>query len=141
MKRSMLISLALGSLMLTACGQAKPEAAGEGSSSSSVESAAAMSAVSSVEAEARIIRVEASNWEFTPATITAEVGEKVKLEFVGIAGDHGVAVPDLGLDVKFNEGETATVELPTDTAGTFPFKCNVFCGEGHREMTGTIVIE
>lgn len=93
------------------------------------------------EPEARVIRVEASNWAFTPSTITAKVGEKVTVTFVGIAGHHGVAVPDLGIDVKFDEGQTATVDLPTDTAGTFPFRCNVFCGEGHREMTGTIVIE
>ena len=113
------------------------------SASSSVE--AMMPASSSSEGammeDARVVRIEASNWEFTPSTVSAKVGEKVKLEFVGVDGNHGVAVADLGIDVNFDEGETATVDLPTDTAGTFPFRCNVFCGEGHREMTGTIVIE
>jgi cytochrome c oxidase subunit 2 len=25
-------------------------------------------------------------------------------------------------------------------SGTFPFHCDVFCGEGHEEMTGEIVV-
>lgn len=132
MKRSVLVSLILGSLLLSACGQTQPTATGEGASSSSVVSAAS---------DARIIRVEASNWTFTPSIITAKVGEKVKLEFVGVSGNHGIGVLDLGIDVKADEGQTVTVDLPTDKAGTFPFRCNVFCGEGHREMTGAIVIE
>ena len=91
--------------------------------------------------DARVVRVEVSNWKFTPSIITAEVGEKVKVAFVGVVGNHGVAIPDLGIDMKFNEGVTATMDLPTDTAGTFPFRCNVLCREGHRAMTGAIVIE
>ncbi|MDO8468414.1 MAG: cupredoxin domain-containing protein [Candidatus Peribacter sp.] len=137
MKRSILVSLVLGSLLLSACGQTKPPATGDVASSAS----SAVSAASSVQGEARVIRVEASNWAFTPSVITAKVGEKVKLEFVGVSGNHGIGVPDLGLDVKFNEGQTVTADLPTDKAGSFPFKCNVLCGEGHRDMTGTIVVE
>ena len=136
MKRSILASLALGSLLLSACGQANPLATGDGASFSS-----AVSAASSVQGEARVIRIEASNWKFTPSTINAKVGEKVQIEMVNVSGMHGIAVPELGIDVKADEGQTVTVDLPTDKAGTFPFKCNVFCGEGHREMTGTIVIE
>jgi len=132
MKRSVLASLVLGSLLLSACGQAKPTATDEGASSSSVVSAAS---------DARIIRVEATNWAFTPSTIKAKVGEKVKIEMVNVSGTHGIAVPELGIDVQAEEGQTVTVDLPTDKAGTFPFRCNVFCGEGHREMTGEIVIE
>jgi len=132
MKRSVLASLVLGSLLLSACGQAKPTATGEGASSSSVVSAAS---------DARIIRVEATNWAFTPSTITAKVGEKVKLELVGVSGDHGIGVPALDLDVKFKAGETVTVDLPTDKAGVYPFRCNVMCGDGHFDMLGTIVIE
>ena len=132
MKRSALLSLILGSLLLSACGQAQPPVTGEGASSSSVAAAAS---------DARVIRVEATDWTFTPSTVTAKVGEKVKLELVGVSGDHGIGVPALGLDVKFNEGETVTVDLPTDKAGVYPFRCNVMCGDGHFDMLGSIVIE
>ncbi len=132
MKRSALVSLVLGSLLLSACGQAQPPATGEGASSSAVVSAAS---------DARVIRVEATDWTFTPSTITAKVGEKVKLELVGVSGDHGIGVPALNLDVKFKAGETVTVDLPTDKAGVYPFRCNVMCGDGHFDMLGSIVIE
>lgn len=141
MKRSILVSLVLGSLLLSACGQANLGNTDQGSSSSSAVSAASASEVSSAPSDARVIRVEASNWAFTPSTITAKVGEKVKLQLVGVSGNHGLGATDLGLDVKFNEGETVTADLPTDKAGIFPFRCNVLCGEGHRAMTGAIVIE
>lgn len=95
---------------------------------------------SSVQDEARVVRVEVSNWAFTPPVITAKVGEKVTLTLVGVSGNHGLLAPDLGLDVKVNEGETVSVELSTDRPGTFPFRCNVFCGEGHKDMTGAITI-
>lgn len=154
MKRSFLVSLVLGSLLLAAC-QADSGTNGNGSSSGAssrtVASASSPSSVSSVSADAsssaslesavRTIRVVATNWSFTPSTINAQVGEKVKLEVVSVSGNHGIGVPVIGLDVKINEGQTVTVDLPTDKAGTFPFRCNVLCGEGHFDMMGAIVIE
>ncbi len=145
MKRPILFSLVLGSLLLSACGQATIGNTDQGSSSSAASSAEAVSSAtasgsSSIAAQARVIRIEASNWTFTPSIITAKVGERVTLELVGVSGNHGIGIPDLGIDVKLNAGETVTVDLPTEKAGTFPFRCNVMCGEGHREMTGSITI-
>jgi len=146
MKKSLLLSLIAGGVFLSACSQANVGTTDQGTSSSASSSAVSVSSetasgASSVAAEARVIRIEASNWAFTPSAITAKVGEKVTLEIVGVSGNHGIAVPDLGLDVKVDEGQTVTVDLPTDKAGTFSFRCNVMCGEGHRDMTGSIVIE
>jgi len=143
MKKPILFSLIAGGVLLSACGQASvaPTEQDASSSSSVSVSSATASGASSVATEARVVRMEASNWDFTPSEVTAKVGEKIMLELVGVSGNHGIAIADLGIDVKFNEGETVTVDLPTDKAGTFPFRCNVMCGEGHRDMTGTIVIE
>jgi cytochrome c oxidase subunit 2 len=27
-----------------------------------------------------------------------------------------------------------------DKVGTFPFHCDIFCGEGHEDMTGKFVV-
>jgi cytochrome c oxidase subunit 2 len=37
-------------------------------------------------------------------------------------------------------GSSKTVTFVADKAGTFKFFCNVPCGEGHREMTGQLVV-
>lgn len=91
--------------------------------------------------EGRTIMLKASNWEFAPNTITVQKGEKVSLNLMGVEGNHGIAIPGLDVNVSMAEGEISLVELPTDTAGTYEFFCNVPCGPGHREMKGTIVIE
>ena len=36
--------------------------------------------------------------------------------------------------------EATRVSLTPDKAGTFTFACDVFCGDGHDEMTGTLVV-
>ncbi len=108
--------------------------------SSQESSASASSESSSVQAETRIINIEASNWTFTPASITVKKGEKVQLKITNVSGVHGLLVQDLGIDLKLAEGATGTVDLPTDKTGTFSFRCNTLCGEGHKDMTGTITI-
>jgi cytochrome c oxidase subunit II len=34
----------------------------------------------------------------------------------------------------------ATVRLTLDKAGSFVFLCDVFCGSGHEDMSGTLVV-
>jgi cytochrome c oxidase subunit II len=33
------------------------------------------------------------------------------------------------------------VRIVPDKAGTLPFHCDIFCGSGHEEMTGEIVVK
>lgn len=114
----------------------------ESSSSSSVSSDEASSAMktSSAQAQVRVITITAKNWAFSPATINVKKGEKVQLKIVGTEGIHGFAIADLNLNVTIKAGETVTVDLPTDTAGTFSFRCSVPCGDGHKEMVGMLVV-
>ena len=89
----------------------------------------------------RTVHMDVTDWAFTPSTITLKKGEKITLELTGVDGDHGISAPDLGIEKKFEAGETVMVTVPTDKTGTFNFRCNVPCGHGHRDMTGTIIIE
>lgn len=107
-----------------------------GSSSSSAQAAASVPATSGT----RTVTVTTSNWAFSPAVISAKKGEKVQLKLVGGEGIHGFAVPELGLNVRVEAGQTVTIDLPTDTAGTFGARCSIPCGEGHRDMQATVII-
>jgi cytochrome c oxidase subunit II len=91
--------------------------------------------------EERMIMLHSTNWAFTPSTITLKQGENVSLHLMGIEGNHGIVVPDLGINETISQGEAKTVKISTDTPGTFEFFCNVPCGQGHKEMRGAIVIE
>jgi heme/copper-type cytochrome/quinol oxidase subunit 2 len=90
---------------------------------------------------ARTINITVTDFAFTPAMITVKKGEKITLKITGEEGMHGFAIADLGINVSIAPGQTVTVELPTDKAGTFSFRCSIPCGSGHRDMKGTIVVE
>jgi len=52
----------------------------------------------------------------------------------------GFNAPDLKLRADIIPGEVARVRFTPDRAGTFPFLCDIFCGEGHEGMSGKIVV-
>src|SRR3989344_1335678 len=85
-------------------------------------------------------RITAQSWEFTPSTITVKKGIPVKLTIESIDVQHGFALPDFGVSKQLNPGEKTVVEFTPGKSGEFSFFCNVFCGEGHRDMKGTLVV-
>ncbi len=91
--------------------------------------------------DVRIIRVSAENWKFTPNVIQIKKGEKVRLQVTGISGTHSFAVSGLNINVPVAQGQMVIIDLPTDTVGTFDFRCAIPCGSGHNDMTGQIIIE
>ncbi len=92
-------------------------------------------------AGARTIKMTAELWKFTPNVITVKQGEKVTLEVTGVSGTHGLSVPGLGINETIIQGNTVSVNIPTDKIGIFDFRCSIQCGSGHNDMTGQIIIE
>jgi cytochrome c oxidase subunit 2 len=87
-----------------------------------------------------VVNVNVTSWAFTPNVITAKKGQLLTVHLVGVSGSHSFGSKDLGINVPINEGETKDVVIPTDRAGTFEFRCMMPCGQGHRDMTGQIII-
>lgn len=85
--------------------------------------------------------VTAKNWEWNPKTITVKKGDKVVLHVSSADDDHGFGIREYNINVAFDGGETKTIEFTADKAGSFTFYCSVPCGEGHREMKGTLVVQ
>jgi cytochrome c oxidase subunit 2 len=50
-------------------------------------------------------------------------------------------LPELGLRADIEPGTVTRVPLTPSRAGTFPFACDIFCGDGHEEMSGELVVE
>jgi len=88
----------------------------------------------------QVIKVTAKKFEFSPNVITVRLNVPVVLEFTSLDRAHGFAVPDLKLDAEIKPGETTRVRFVPDKLGTFEFHCNRFCGSGHEDMTGQIVV-
>lgn len=89
----------------------------------------------------RNISLTAKRWEFSPATITVKKGEHVTLSIQSVDVTHGFSIPDFNVSATLKPNETTVVEFTPDKTGTFTFACNVFCGQGHADMTGTLIVE
>lgn len=88
----------------------------------------------------RTIHMGVRQYAWEPATITAKKGELVRLIIHNADVLHGLVIPDLGVDQDIPP-DGAVVEFVASKVGTFEFFCSVWCGEGHMEMRGKIVIE
>lgn len=88
----------------------------------------------------QVIKVAAKKFEFSPSVITVHLNVPVVLEFSSSDRTHGFAVPDLKLEAEIKPGETTRVRFVPSKLGTFPFHCNIFCGSGHEDMNGQIVV-
>jgi cytochrome c oxidase subunit 2 len=91
--------------------------------------------------QAHEIQVTAKKYEFSPNPIRVKKGEPVKLIITATDRDHGFSLEAFHIKQKLKKGEPTTVEFTPDKAGTFPFKCSVFCGMGHGGMKGSVVVE
>lgn len=87
------------------------------------------------------IQVTAKKYEFSPNPIRVKNGEHVKLVVTATDHDHGIKLDAFHINHKLKKGEPTVIEFTPDKAGTFPFKCSVFCGFGHGGMKGTLVVE
>lgn len=99
--------------------------------------AAALRAGSATE---KVLRVTAKNFDFTPGEITVKKGEPVVLEFTSVDRAHGFYLPDFGVETKIKPGAVSRVSFTPGKTGKFPFACDVFCGSGHEEMSGTLIV-
>jgi cytochrome c oxidase subunit 2 len=89
----------------------------------------------------KVIRITAKKFEFSPAKITVKVGKPIVLEFVSLDRKHGVNSTELGIRADIKPGKPIRIRLVPAKTGTFEYHCDVFCGDGHEEMSGTIVVE
>ena len=87
------------------------------------------------------IRISAKKFEFHPNKVTAKRGQPLVLVLMSEDRIHGFKMPDLGIRTDIVPGQETRVTLLPDKAGSFTFFCDVFCGDGHEDMDGTLVVE
>jgi cytochrome c oxidase subunit 2 len=90
-------------------------------------------------AETRIL-MTVKRFEYSPREIHLKRGAPVVLEITSLDVPHGFNLPDLGVRADVVPGVPTRVRLTPDKVGTFTFRCDVFCGSGHEELDGTIVV-
>ncbi len=126
MKKTLLIVLILGLVVLAGC---STEKATDSQTDTDTD------AVQGSDSAVKTINIEAKRFEFSPNTIILKKGEAVKFVIDNTDTTHGISIPELGVS------GIDSVEFTPPEAGTFEFRCQTMCGEGHKGMTGTIVVQ
>ena len=88
----------------------------------------------------RVIRVSARRFVFEPNVIKLKKGEPVTFELTSKDVFMGMNIPDFGVRSDIVPGKTMRLSFTPDKAGTFTFVCDVFCGDGHEDMSGKLVV-
>jgi cytochrome c oxidase subunit 2 len=86
------------------------------------------------------ITLTAKRYDFTPNQITVNNGDFVRLIITNQDVNHGIAIPEFGVNEFLAAGKTTNVEFTAVNSGTFNFGCSVNCGSGHHGMSGTLVV-
>ena len=87
------------------------------------------------------IRISAKKFEYHPNKVTAKLGQPVVFVLTSEDRIHGFKMPDFGIRTDIVPDRETRVSLTPPKAGTFTFFCDIFCGDGHEDMNGTLVVE
>jgi len=88
----------------------------------------------------RVIELKARKFAFDPATVIVKQGEKIQLRVTSEDVMHGIAIADYDIERKLPPNETQVIEFTAGNAGRHHFHCSVFCGSGHGDMHGELVV-
>ena len=96
------------------------------------------------EPETKTFEVVARRFAFEPATIEVTEGDRVKLLVRSADGPHGVEIKQFKVKKavpRAKPGDSPVeIQFTASTAGKFPILCSEYCGNGHEDMTGTLVV-
>jgi len=86
----------------------------------------------------RTIRVEASQYSYSPSIVDVNPGDTVTFELVSTDVVHGLYVDGYGMSVQADPGQTKTLTFTANRPGSFRIRCNVTCGAMHPFMIGKL---
>ena len=88
----------------------------------------------------REIAITAQRFRYTPDEIALRRGETVVLAVTALDFTHGFSIPDLGVRADLVPGHAVRVTITPPHNGIVPFLCDNFCGDGHEQMSGRLLV-
>ena len=89
----------------------------------------------------REIPVVVQRFTFEPARIEVTEGERIRLVVSSGDGVHGLEIKKFKVNKKIPRGgEQVTIDFVASAPGEYPILCSEYCGNGHEEMKGTLVV-
>jgi len=89
---------------------------------------------------AKIIKISAKRFAYSPQEITLKKGAPVVLQLTTEDRTHGFSIPSMNLRADIVPGKVTELKVTPEKPGEFDFYCDVFCGSGHEGMNGKITV-
>lgn len=80
-------------------------------------------------------------WAYTPNEIRLPVGSTVTFNLTSRDVVHGFRILDTPVNTMLIPGQVAKVTHTFTRPGTYLFVCHEYCGVGHHNMFGRIIVE
>ncbi len=87
------------------------------------------------------IAIVASKFTFTPKDVVLRRGVPVVLVLTSTDFPHGFGLPDFQLRRDLMPGKVLELPFTPNKLGRFHMLCDNFCGEGHDQMSGWLVVQ
>ena len=88
-----------------------------------------------------VVEVTVKRFAFEPERIDVTEGDHVRLVVRSADGVHGLGIKKFKVESKVPRGgEPVTIDFVASAVGTFPIVCSEFCGKGHEDMKGSLVV-
>jgi cytochrome c oxidase subunit 2 len=88
----------------------------------------------------QVIKVSVKKFEYSVKEITVKKGMPVVIELTSEDRQHGFSLPAFGVRGDVNPGEVTRLSFTPDKTGSFAYLCDIFCGEGHEDVIGTLIV-
>jgi cytochrome c oxidase subunit 2 len=104
------------------------------------------------EPEVHVITVTVDSFRFgyDPDTIKVHMDETIVIKLNGESLNdsvdvdlttHSFTIDEFDVDLRIERNETGKTVFTPTKRGRFTFYCSVFCGEGHDDMKGLLIVE
>lgn len=88
----------------------------------------------------RVVKIKARRFEFDPDTIVVKVEENIRFEITSQDVTHGIEIKDFGINQVLKPGKTESLTFVAGKSGRHHFHCSVYCGKGHNQMHGELIV-
>jgi heme/copper-type cytochrome/quinol oxidase subunit 2 len=88
----------------------------------------------------RTFKIQASRFEYSPAVLRVNPGDRVTIEMESTDVVHGFSVDGYGVGMTADPGQTSRLTFVANRPGAFRFRCSVTCGNMHPFMIGKLYV-
>ena len=108
---------------------------------SAVVAIAAATATLGAAPQPQTIKLSVKKFEYSMKEITVKKGTLVVIEITTEDRQHGFSLPDFNLRGDVNPGQVTRISFTPDKSGEFEYLCDFFCGDGHEDVSGKLIVE